>query len=432
MKQHSNHKIIFVVIGLLGTTVPAFSQNMNNPYSVYGIGDIDHRVYDRTAGMAGTGLAMKSDFYLIDNNPASIIGLPKSFFTGHLALTGRASKFSGEPISSANSNNKDAWVKKLTIAAKINNFWASSFGFSQFSNINYKFSGTKFIEGTTTEYNTSFEGDGGLNEYYFTNAFAVGKRLSLGIRTSIIAGNITQGETLVDDGLQTAITTTQQDYIGNFRLQTGLIYDIPLNKKWDLSIGARFSPKTTFKAERTLTVTENGEKIAEETYIKNDRFYLPSTIGTGIALRKNRFSFRPTTFTLDYTFENWKSLGINERSWQLINSHKVSAGVQFSKFKMIRDFNAPMEYKYFQFGGFFHNSYLQVRNQPIREYGITAGIGGMFGQIDKLGNSARYSLTGELGVRGTTKSGLIRETYVGVTLTVSYFSFLFSKGRKYD
>jgi hypothetical protein len=316
----------------------------------------------------------------------------------------------------------------VTIAARANKFWASSFGFSQFSNINYKFSGSKFIEGTTTEYNTSYEGDGGLNEYYFTNAFSIGKRFSAGIRTSIIAGSINQSETLVDNSLQSVITTTQQDYIGDFRLQGGLIYEKSLNRHWDLSIGGRFSPKTKFGAERTLIVTENGEKITEDTYRKNDRFYLPNTMGIGIALKRNKAN----TYAIDYTYEDWSALHINERSWQLINSHKLSAGVQFSKYKVVREMNAVMEHKYFQLGGFFHSSYLQVHNQPIREYGLTAGIGGMFGKIDRAGNSARYSLTGEVGVRGTTKDGLIRETYVGLTLTVSYISFLLTKGRKYD
>lgn len=416
-------KIATITSALCVLTVSvSHSQNMNNPYSVYGIGDIDHKVYNRTSGMAGTGLAIKSSpfGYLVDNNPAALTGLPRSYYMAHVSVTGRASTFSGDPINGSNSKNKDMWIKRFALAVKINKFWAASAGFGQFSNINYKFSGTRFIEGTTTEYNTSYQGEGGLNDFHFTNAFSVGKHLSLGIKSSIIAGSINQSETLVDEGLQSVITTTQQDYIGDFRLQAGAIYETALSKRWDISIGGRYSPKTSFGAERTLMVIDNGETVSEDTYMKSDRFYLPTTIAAGIALKHNK----KTTYALDYTYEDWSSLKVKERSWQLISSSKISAGVEFSKFKAIGD--QMVEYKFFQLGGFFHNSYLQVRNQPIREYGFTAGMGGV------LGRGLMYSLSAEAGIRGTTKVGLIRETYVGLTLNLSYTDLLLSKGRKYN
>mgnify|MGYP000509248199 CR=1 FL=1 len=43
----------------------ALSQNMNSPYSIYGVGDIDFRPYNRTSGMGGTGIALRSSYYLI-------------------------------------------------------------------------------------------------------------------------------------------------------------------------------------------------------------------------------------------------------------------------------------------------------------------------------------------------------------------------------
>jgi hypothetical protein len=335
-------------------------------------------------------------------------------------VTARASTFSGDPIDESNSKNKDMWIKRFAMAVKINKSWAASFGFGQFSNINYKLTGNKFIEGTTTEYKTGYEGQGGLNEYYFTNAFALGKHFSIGVKSSIIAGSITQSETLVDEGLQSVITTTQQDYMGNFRLQGGVLYETALAKKWDFSIGGRFAPKTRFAAERTLNVTENGETVSEDTYTKQNRFSLPVTIAAGIALRHNK----KTTYALDYTYEDWSSLKIKERSWQMVSSHKISAGVEFPKFKAIGD--QLVEYRFFQLGGFFHSSYLQVRNQPILEYGFTAGMGG------RVGRGLLYSLSIEAGIRATKQAGLIRETYAGLTLSFSYMDLLRSKGRKYD
>ncbi|MET0393718.1 MAG: hypothetical protein ABW019_11285 [Chitinophagaceae bacterium] len=397
-----------------------FSQNMNSPYSVYGIGDIDSRSYNRTSGMAGTGLALRSSSFLIDNNPAAITGLPRSFYTAHVATTGRFSSFSGDPIDASNSQNRDMWIKRFELAVKINGFWASSVGFSQFSNINYRFSGNQFLEGTATSYKTSYEGDGGLNDYHWTNAVSLGRHLSAGIKSSIIAGAINQSETLSDAALQSVITTHQQDYIGDLRFQGGLLYEGKLNKKWDFSLGGRYAPKTRFSAQRTLTVTENGEPLIEDEYIKSDRFYLPATYAAGIALKKNKV----TTFAADYTYEDWSSLHIKESGWQLISSHRVSGGVEFSKQR--NQWGVITERRFFQAGAFYSSSSLQVRNTPVREYGLTAGMGGA------LGNNLLYSFSLEAGTRGTTAAKLIKENYIGFTLNLSYRDFLFSKGRKYD
>jgi hypothetical protein len=419
-KKSTNKKgwLCFLIASI--GAMPVFSQNMNNPYSVYGIGDIDHQVYNRTSGMGGTGLAIKSSESLIDNNPAALTGLPRSFYMAHAAITSRASAYSGDPIDASNSNNKDMWIKRFALAVKINGFWASSIGFQQYSNVNYKFSGTRFMEGSVTTYKTAYEGDGGLNDYYWTNAFSIGKHLSVGIKSSVIAGAINQAETLNDETLQSTITTKQQDYMGDLRFQGGLLYELKLNKKWDLAIGGKYAPKTTFSSQRSLTITENNEIIVNDEYVKSDWFYLPQSIGGGLALKRNK----KTTFAIDYMQEDWSSLHIKKNGWQLINSNRLSAGVEFSKLK--NKAGKEVDYRFVQLGGYFNNSYLQVRSTPIREYGITIGTGGA------LGNNLLYSLSIAGGIKGTTSSALIKETFIGITMNLTYSDFLFSKGRKYE
>jgi hypothetical protein len=408
----------FLLCGMNSFT--ASSQNTVSPYSVYGIGDIDFRAYNRTSGMASTGLALSSSFYMIDNNPASLTGLTRSFYIADISAVGKSVQYKGDPISSENSNSKDFWIKRFSLSVKLNKRWASGIGIKQFSNINYRFNGSKSVEGTTNVYVTSYEGDGGLNEYYWTNAIALNKHFSIGLRSSIIAGAINQTETVADDALQSVITTKQQDYFGQLRLQAGAIYATKLSKKWDLSVGGRVAPKTKMVSERTLTITENGTALIEDEFIKNDRFYLPNTFAAGIALKKNN----KTTFAFDYTYEDWSSLKIKESSWQMISSHRYSAGIEFSKQQYIA--NQQVERRYFQLGAFLNTSYLQIRNQPVTEYGFTAGMGGF------ISSNLLYTIAIEAGTRGTTQAKLIKENYVQLTVGFSFRDFLFSKGRKYN
>jgi len=84
-----------------------------------------------------------------------------------------------------------------------------------------------------------------------------------------------------------------------------------------------------------------------------------------------------------------------------------------------------VERRFYQVGAYYNNSYLQVRNTPINDWGIAVGMGG------SLDNTFLYSLSLQGGVKGTTTQNLIRQTFFGFTLGLSYRSFLFSKGKIY-
>jgi long-subunit fatty acid transport protein len=418
MKKY--YRVLAVFLPLPFVCAATCAQNMNSPYSIYGVGDIDYRAYNRTGGMASTGIALSSSFYLIDNNPASITGLPRSFYVVDVNTVGKSVQYKGDPITSANNDNKDFWIKRFDLAVKLNKSWASGIGIRQFSNVNYRFTGSKQVEGATTTYLADYDGDGGLNEYYWNNAVAIGRHFSFGLKSSIIAGSINQTETVSDANLQSVVTAKQQDYIGQARFQFGALYKTALSKKWDASVGARFTPKTNMVSERTLTVSETGTALLQDEFIKYDRFHLPATFAAGIALKHNK----RTTFAFDYSYEDWSSLSIRQHGWEMISSQRLSGGVEFSKQQYVG--KELVERRYFQIGAFYNSASLRVRGQPINEYGVTAGMGGA------VNGSLLYSLSVEAGTRGTSQAGLIKENFLQVTLGFTFRDFLFSKGRKYN
>ncbi|MGC4038014.1 MAG: hypothetical protein QM764_18775 [Chitinophagaceae bacterium] len=417
--KSSRYKQLCFLIAANFACCYAFSQNTNNPYSVYGIGDIDNGVYNRTSGMGGTGIAQKSSVFLIDNNPASIAGLYRSFIVGTMGATGQTNTFRGTPITSDNNNSKDFWIKRFALAVKINKFWASGFGFRQFSNVNYNLNGTRFIEGSADAYAITYQGDGGLNEYYWTNAVSLGKHFSIGVKSSFIGGSINQNETLNEASLTASISTKQQDYYRNFRFQGGFIYETLINKNWSASIGGKYAHKTGLIYDRTLTVTENSASVETNKYITGGTFYLPQSFGGGIAVKHGYKS----TYAVDYSYDDWSSLHVRGQGWQLTSSQRISAGAEFSSYR--NDRGVVVERRFYQVGAYYNNSYIQVRNTPINDWGVTVGMGG------SLKNQFLYSLSLQGGVKGTTTQNLIKQTFVGVTFSVSYRDFLLSKGKVY-
>src|SRR2546423_5636962 len=397
----------------------AFSQSMSSPYSIYGIGDIDHRSYNSNSGLGYTGLALKTTIFSSGNNPASISGLQKSFYAFDLAGMGRFASFSGTPINSGNNSSKEFVVKRFSFSTKVNSFWGTSVGFQQFSNVSYKFQGTKEVEGSLQTYQIDYSGDGGLNNYYWNNGFNIGKHFALGVTTSVIAGPINQTETITQ-GNTDSLQAARRDYFANVKLDYGFIYSIPLNKKWEAAIAGRFSNRTQMNSERALTVTDNSTVINAEKFIRYNNFSLPVSYGAGLSLvGKNGM-----TFVADYTCEDWSKLNIGGTNWKLTSSNRLSAGAEFANYT--NSFNKISLKKAFQFGAFYDNSYLFLENHHINEYGFTAGI------TKSFRNGLMYGLSLEAGSRGTTQSGLIKENYFQATFSFSFKDVFHSRGRRYD
>jgi hypothetical protein len=411
---------IFVLTGLfvvLMCTVNA--QNLSSPYSVYGIGEIQELQPDRSSGMANTSMSLVSTpGFILNKNPASLIGLERSLGQVDLGIVGKTVTFKGNVINGDNNKAKDVTIKRVSLSAKLNNHWASSVGFKPFSYVNYQFTGQKSVEGSTNTYTGNYEGNGGLHNVFWNNAFGIGKHLALGVRSNFIFGSINQTETL--QTLSSTIVSQVQDYYTGFRFEGGAIYGGKLTKNWKFSLGGKVTTKNDLTSSKTLTVSEGGSIVENNKELSNGTFTLPWQYDAGIALiNKGR-----STFTVDYSYGNWNKLNPSGGTYAMVNSERLSAGFQFSR--QVQRFGMVAEKSYFSAGVFTGQSYLQVKSQEIKEMGATIGYGGY------LSRGLAYNVAVEGGRRGTITNNLVRENYFQFTLSLSYREVLYSKGRKYD
>lgn len=415
--------LLTTALALMTLTITA--QDFTAPYSIYGVGDLDRGYYDRSAGMAGTSMALKTaPFYMMNKNPASLAGLERSWLQVNGSFVGKTVTYKGTPINTDNANTRDFSVKNFSVGIKLNNFWASGLTIQPFSYVNYYYNSKKAIGSSTESYDVIYEGDGGLYNVSWNNAFSLGKHFSFGVRTSVIFGSINKSEILQSEIAQ-PVTTKTTDWYSNFRFEYGGIYSAKMSKNWKFSIGGKFSAKTKLDATQSLLITQpdasgNIITLKEDEYVKEEKFHLPVTYDVGIALvNRDRL-----TFAVDYKYEDWASLEMKGTGWSLINSHRLSAGFQLSN--QLERWGLRMEKSYFQAGLFTGRSYLRVKNTPLDEFGGTMGFGSY------LSGKLSYGISLEAGRRGTMANNLIKENYVQLTLSLSFREFLFSKGRKYD
>lgn len=397
------------------------AQNNSSPYSVLGIGDIEESFFNRTTGMANTGVAYRSRYYLIQNNPASYSELQDQFFLVEASVRGKAVAYSGALLSTGSNNqSRDFGIERFSMGIKAARWWGTSFGIMPFSTSNYAFTGRKSIQGTNVFAAAAYEGTGGINKVYWDNGVKIGKHFSLGISASYLFGSLNQKETLAGTEATEPIITTSNVFLRNFHFTGGVQFFTPLTSRWDVAVGGTWSAKTDLYAQHTTEVATSTATIKNEV-TKNDFFTLPRTMAAGLALTKSK----KMTIVADYRHQDWSMLQYRGTGYSLRNSNRASAGVEFSDFKQA--WPVTIEKTFYQAGVFYGNSYLSLNNEQLKDMGFTIGVG-----FSSRRSTLSYLLNMELGMRGTEANGLLRERYGKLTFTLSYKDFWYTKGVRYN
>jgi hypothetical protein len=399
-----------------------YSQNTNSPYSILGIGDIDNNFYNRTSGMANTGLAYRNDRYLNMSNPAALSALEKHFFSFELSARGQFVSYFGTPLDGNSASNKDFAVKRISVATKITNWWGSGGGLAPFSSANYQFTSVKNIQGTNSTVPVGYEGTGGVNQVYWTNSFEPIKHLSIGVTSAYLFGSLTQSETLTTTDLATSLITTRQAFLKNFRFTYGAQYAVALNKKWDVALGGTFSPTSKLAQDASVTVLDNGVQVANTTNTNlPTSFTLPNASGFGLSISKDK----KYTLLADYRYQAWTATNYSGLNYALKNSSRTSLGFEISNKKSYFN-NLLFEKNFIQAGVYYGTSYLSVKGEQLTERGFTLGYG-----LNSKRNLLGICIGLDAGQRGTRSNGLIKENYINLNFTISYRDFWRPRGVRY-
>ncbi len=398
----------------------AFAQNNVSPYSVVGIGDLEKSSFDRSSGMGHAGVALSSGTSLYHVNPASYATLKDYFFHVETSIRYKGITYSGSPVTDNTKNfANDLVPKKISIAIKVKRNWGLSLGLLPFSTANYSFTANKQVLGTGVAIPATYQGSGSINQAYIANGFRIGN-LSLGLQAAYLFGQLQQEETIATGISNGSLYTKRNFSVGDAFFTGGLQYRLPVTKKWQLALGGTISNKVNMDAEYNLLVQDGSETIENTNSIKSNYFTVPLMYTVGMATTFNN----KLTFAFDVNHQDWNSVHYKGSGYSLVNSNRYSFGAELSKKKNFVD--QQYERSFFQAGVFYSNSYLKMNGEQLKDYGFTLGAG--LHSFKGLGLQANV----EIGTRGTTAKGLIKENYQQFTLTLSYREFWFVKGRRYN
>lgn len=415
----TNTKSIAFLISIMALPVLMQAQNNSSPYSVLGIGDIESSSFNKYTGMANAGVALSDERYINNSNAASLTQLHEHFFAFETSMRFKQVVYTGAGVVAPDNKTTDFAVRRVNLATKPTKKWGTSLGLMPFSTAAFNFTTNKNIQGTLLNVGATYQGEGGINQFYWSNGYKVTKNTSLGVTSSLLFGSISQTEDILSNDLTSDLVTKSNLYLRNYYFNFSLQTKLKLNKNWQSTYGVTYTPKTSLYAEHSVIVTDGSTQIKNE-ITKNDFFTLPETINAGFALI-NKGTY---TYTVNAQTQNWNSLKYTGSGYQLVNSNKLSLGFQHSQ-KARSAYGAEYEKGFFQMGLYAGKSYLKMDGHQITDFGGSIGF-----SRNSKNSPLGYVFSLEAGRRGTTTTSQLSENYFNINLTFSYLEFLFG-GRKY-
>jgi len=436
----------------------------SSPYSRYGIGDISGKGFGQGFALGGTNIALQNDttpmFFVNTGNPASYANV-------RLTTAELGACYNRTTLSSAVEKHTlhSAALSYVSLAFPFKRWWGGSFGLIPYSSVGYNVSDHKEIDNVGgVDY--LYSGSGGINQLYLGNGikplyglprmFVNSKKyerlklekneaeinkilkrrrnlqgLSVGMNASYLFGSFENTRRSIFDpstnffNTKTGITTRVADAYLDYGVQYSFILDSlkgrDLKENVKLAFGATFAAQTDISAQiDSLSVsflynsigTEIPKDTIELTENTKGSITFPLTFGFGASIKKGDHWL----LAADFAMQNWSSYRSFDKTQGLKNSMRVSLGAQFVPNSKAMGNGNYLKRTNYRIGVRYAQTALELKSTQLNEYAVSIGLGLPVGRNFFLQNFSMINIGAELGQRGTTTNGLIKENFVKVSI----------------
>ncbi|MBN8587243.1 MAG: hypothetical protein J0L94_02860 [Rhodothermia bacterium] len=424
------YKFIFLFALLLGGQVLlAQVVSDGSVYSRYGLGERHHYNNSRSAAMGGAGTGYSDAIYVSANNPATLSYQVLTRFSGGYRY--QANRFSDKAGNTSNLGVGSIEHFQFSFPI-VDRKLGLGVTFLPYSRTGYRVQtkgelpkGDGYPD--TTQYVTSYEGRGSLHQFEVGLGGKLGKLVSVGAGLRLYTGQIdhiqrTSFDDVVNFTERLSTTNTRLYGMGsNF----GVHFEktkLGKKKNQEIGLGATLSLPTSLKTRRTRILGEN-EIVDTLSVSSNFTTTLPRALTVGLAYRPNE----NVLIVADYLTEDWTGFksglafgGYNpavatgnqfqDRTRIGVGAEYVPAGRNFRDNYFMR---AAYRIGVYTEGGYFKP--ISNQNYFLRTNALTAGVSL---PTRKVGTTMDINV--EVGMRGTTDYGLVRDLYFKMGLYLNF------------
>lgn len=383
----------------------SYSQSIaTSPYSLYGLGSLYESNFGLTAGLGTAGIALPSDDFINNKNPASLVNIPANNFFFEIGGTGIQSSFED---NSKKENRNNFQFSHFAFAFPINKKSAFSLALMPYSSSSFKISGLKIpiIDGNNEYYYLDVIGTGGLNNLDLSYAYKLSDKLSLGFSASVLFGNTTDERTYTIGNSTTSIDK-KVNYSG---IRPSLSSQFKMSPSLTFGLNVKSPTRVNAAKIQSVTVLNSSGTSSLETDERSDTddFYLPLNIGLGV----NKSFKNKLNVTFDYEKSFWDAANQSDLYGDFADQEKFSFGFSYQKTKISRNYFDRIKYAA---GLHYDTGYLEVDSKKIMDKNFSVGASL---PLDHLSSALFISYT--YGSKGQITNSLIQENYHKLTLNLN-------------
>lgn len=349
------HRIPLMLCSFCAASLSVVAQNNTNlPTSMYGVEELSTSDGGRYAGMGNIGIALNRAGFQNTLNPAAITRMDSTCFIFDVGASVSYARYS---FQNDHSSSFMGNPNRFSIGCRILPRWYAMIGAAPYSSVGYMIQTEEEVEGMPGNYTYSlFEGSGGLYRCYLTNAFALTKRLSVGVNLGIILGTVTQSET--QESAIVEYESSKRAFYADF----GIHYEFNTTGSQKWAAGLVFAPSLQVNHENNLTYSNSSTSEGVDKSYHSRTQYLPMHIGTGISMTTGRW-----VATADYNYLDWSRNTSSYTSMKYENQHKLNIGGTY-----ITNPRLPRSTELM--GGIgLSNSYINLRGGKMQYLEVSAG-----------------------------------------------------------
>ena len=272
------HLVIILVLSSLSLTMTG-QNNTKSPYSVFGIGELQHLGFGYTQGMGGTGIGIRSNHYLNILNPASYSAIDSG--SVHFDI-GAHLDYSIIEDASGKQDFMNGNLSYLAMGFPIWKKWSMGLSLFPVSNMGYELNTSRIIEGTTVPYQISTTGTGCLSQINWVNSLQVFKFLSVGLSAGYTFGSLdVNREILFGEEAMVVDIDEKRKYHG-WDIELGLQLTQEFGNGTQLTLGGIYRPSTTLHGRSSYDIFIDSDSLIQEENTQGS-LEIPHKVGGGFS-----------------------------------------------------------------------------------------------------------------------------------------------------
>ena len=246
-----------------------------SPYSRFGIGDLSGNNNAWNFSLGQTGIALRSPNHVNYTNPASYGGFDSLSFVFEGGFSAESVRLTSTFQTTSRSY---ASLGYLSFGIPVTKWWKTAIGLVPFSDVGYNVA-TLEKSATAGNIQTLYEGSGGINRFFWGNAFNITKSLSVGVNISYLFGNsLRESIVFFPDSMHTMNYMIENSInVADFYFSFGAQYKLKIKRDMSIVLGAVFAPNTSISATanslaHTFLISTAGIEIPKDTIGKVDGY----------------------------------------------------------------------------------------------------------------------------------------------------------------